>query len=111
QGEKPLRDILRFLWSGTFSPNEAVDRSPVSTAKVFKRFLCRWRFTLCLQHHAPVCCNERCRSDRCRTTRGVRSHVIWSGGHSLITVKRGTESKPACSGTDGGFCLGANLLQ
>src|SRR5215471_9408335 len=54
QSEKALCKILRLLWPGTLSPHEAINGSPIGAAKSFKRLLCRWRFTLRLQHQAPV---------------------------------------------------------
>src|SRR5260370_98246 len=54
QGKKTLSEILRLLWPNTLPPHEAINGSPVSAAKTFQRLLGRRRFTLCLQHHAPV---------------------------------------------------------
>src|SRR5206468_8361287 len=52
--EKTLSEILCLLSPNTLSLQEAKNRSPISVAKFLKRFLCRRRFALCLQHHAPV---------------------------------------------------------
>src|SRR4029453_11747961 len=52
--KKTLRKILSFLRPGTLSPHKAVNGSPINPAEFFKCLLCRWRFPLCLQHHAPV---------------------------------------------------------
>ena len=56
--------------------DEAINRPPVSAAKIFQRLLGRRRFALCIQHHAPVgggkhrrCCNERFRQSRLVTSR------------------------------------------
>jgi hypothetical protein len=46
QRKKTLREILRLLGPDILSPNEAINRSPISAAKLLKRFLSRWRFTL-----------------------------------------------------------------
>ena len=69
-----------------------------------------WRFTLCLQHHAPVRGGKHRRGDRRRASRGLRSRVIGRGVHSLITVKRLGESKPAPTATHIGCPVGALTL-
>src|SRR4029077_8125274 len=45
--------------SRTFSPDKAIDRSPISAAEFLERLLCRWRLALRLQHHAPVGSRKR----------------------------------------------------
>jgi F0F1-type ATP synthase beta subunit len=47
QRKKTLREILCLLGFDTLSPNEAINRSPISAAKLLQRFLSRWRFVLC----------------------------------------------------------------
>jgi len=47
-----------FLWSGPLSPDETINRSPVSAAKFLERFLRRWRVALRLQHYTPVRCSK-----------------------------------------------------
>src|SRR5262245_15376891 len=54
QDKKRLSKILRFLWCSAFSPDEAINRSPVGAAKFFQRLLSRWRLPLCFKDHAPV---------------------------------------------------------
>jgi hypothetical protein len=51
--------IIRFLASSALSPDEAINRSPISAAKFFERFLCCRRFTLCREHHTPMRCGKR----------------------------------------------------
>src|SRR5262249_34850293 len=60
--KKSLRKILRFLRPRPLSAHKAIDRSPINAAKFFECFLCRWRFTLCLQHDAPVRGSKRRRA-------------------------------------------------
>src|SRR5207253_10060108 len=57
--KKTLRNVLRLLWSKALSSDEAIHRSPISAAKVFQGLLCRGRFALRLQHHAPLSGGER----------------------------------------------------
>src|SRR5207245_10253273 len=52
--KKSLGNILRLCRSNALSPEEAVDRSPVHAAKFLERFVCSWRFSLRLKHHAPM---------------------------------------------------------
>src|SRR6266478_343768 len=52
--KETLGEILRLLWSNTLSPYEAVNRSPISAAKLLQRFPCCWRFALRLKYHAPM---------------------------------------------------------
>src|SRR5262245_34331578 len=63
--EKSLGDILCFFWPNTLSLHETINRSPICAAKVLQRLLCRWRFTLCLQHHGPVRGRKRDRPVLC----------------------------------------------
>src|SRR5207245_8538910 len=62
KSKKTLRKILRFLRPGPLSPHIAVNGSPINPAEFFKCLLCRWRFALCLQHHAPVRSSKRRRA-------------------------------------------------
>src|SRR5947199_262069 len=98
QREETLREILRLLWPNPLSPHEAIDGSPISAAKFFERFLCRWRFNLCLQHDAPMCRRKRdttLLSRNCWTNAGQRSHLILRR-HTAIKVK-----SPAVAGQQG----------
>src|SRR5439155_21482811 len=52
--EKTLSEVLSVRWPNPLSPDEAINRSPIHAAKFFERSLCRGRFPLCLQHHAPM---------------------------------------------------------
>src|SRR5215831_12149713 len=80
--EETLRDIFRLLRLGTFSPDKAVDRSPVCAAKILKRLLCCWRFTLrlssttlqCVVANAPGLADVRSIVLTEVTSRGQRSH-------------------------------------
>src|SRR6266496_5219118 len=58
QCKETLSKIFRFLRLNALSPNEAINRSPISAAKFFERRLCCWCWTLRLQHHTPVSCSE-----------------------------------------------------
>src|SRR6476659_5016145 len=60
--EKPLGNILCCLSPNALSPNEAINWAPIGAAKLLQRLLCRWRFPLCLQHHAPVRGRKRYRA-------------------------------------------------
>src|SRR5262245_53674577 len=54
QGEKTLGQIFGFLCSNAFSPNEAINRSPIGATKFFQSLLCRWRLTLRFKDDAPI---------------------------------------------------------
>ena len=62
QRKKRLSTIFRFLWRAAFSPNEAVNRSPIRVTEFFQRCLCGWCGTLRLQHYAPIGRSERHRA-------------------------------------------------
>ena len=51
---KTLCKILRLLWPCPLSPHEAINGAPIGAAKAFKGLLRRWRFTLRLEHDAPM---------------------------------------------------------
>src|SRR5262249_2858913 len=79
----------------TTSPNETVNGSPICAAKLFERFLCRRRFALCLQHHAPM------RRGKSRpavmsisANRAQRRQVVLSGGHMTIELRSHVRFKP-----------------
>jgi len=102
QREETLREILRLLWPNPLSPHEAIDGSPISAAKFFERFLCRWRFALRFKHYAPVRGSKgHCAVLRASDKRGQRTHFI-IGTHAAIKVKSCAKIKPACNGTDAG---------
>src|SRR5207247_40710 len=57
--KKTLRNILRLLSSKAHSSDEAIDKSPISAAKVVQGLLCRGRFALRLQHLGPLSGGKR----------------------------------------------------
>src|SRR5207248_11050369 len=96
--KKALSDVLCLCWWKTLSPQKSENWSPVGTAKFSQRLLCRRRFALCFQHHAPVRCRKRKAALlSARTARNRWSHLIRSRAHSTIQVKNITKSKPVCS--------------
>ena len=68
-----------------------------------------WRFTLCLQHHAPVRGGKHRRGDRRRASRAHCSQLIGSGAHTVITVIRRSEIKPVYNGIDVGSWARSSL--
>src|ERR1041385_625917 len=62
QCEEALSEIFCLFRVGALPSYETVDRAPVGATKLFERFLCCRRFTLRLQHYAPVRGRKR---DRC----------------------------------------------
>src|SRR5438067_2352116 len=84
-GPKPLSSVPDASWS------------PMHAAGFLQRAVCRRRFTLCVQHHAPVRCRERKAALLfARTACSRWSHLIRSRAHSTIQVISISESKPAC---------------
>src|SRR5439155_17075350 len=62
KSKKTLREILRFLGTNTLSSHNAVNGPPINPAELFKCLMCRRRFALSLQHHAPVRSDKRRRA-------------------------------------------------
>ena len=87
--------VLCFRRRDALSPNEAINGSPISATKFFERFLCRWRFALCLQHYAPMRSGKRRRAVMSiSANRAQRRQVVFSGGHFAIELKTPAEIKP-----------------
>src|SRR5262249_47835165 len=93
--KKALRKILCFFSASTLSSHKAVNGPPINAAEFFKRRLCRRRFALCFQHHAPM------RSSKSRPTvisvsanRGQRRHAVLGGGHMTMELRTRAEFKP-----------------
>src|SRR5206468_7791176 len=86
--EKTLGDILRFFRPNTLPLYEGINGPPINAAEFLERFLCRGRFTLCLQHHAPMRCSKAHRSilPGPESFRGINrgSPLILSSAHSAI---------------------------
>src|SRR6184192_4176359 len=96
--EESLGEIFSFFWPTTLSLHKTVNGSPVNTAEFFPRFLRRWRFTLRLQHHAPVRGRERGPAILpARTNLRRRRTLIQCRAHTAIQVTARAKSKPACS--------------
>jgi hypothetical protein len=89
-----LGKILCLRWANALSSEEAINGSPISATKLFKRLLRRWRFALRLYHHAPVGGGKR-RRTLISASRTQRRHVILSGGHIAIELKTPAKIKPA----------------
>src|SRR5213596_2096390 len=94
KSEKTLREILRFLRPSPLSPHKAVNGPPINPAEFSKCLMCRRRFTLCLQHHAPVRSDKRRRAViSISANRTLRSHLTISRDHAPIQLKTRMESK------------------
>ncbi len=91
--KKTLGKILRFLMAASLPPNECVKWPPVNAAKCFERLASRRRFTLRLQHHAPMRGGECHRTMLRISANGARgSHLI--SRHAPIQLKAHAEIKP-----------------
>src|SRR4030095_9461958 len=77
ESKKTLREILGVLGADTLSSHKPVEWPPISPAKLFERLLRRWRFTLRLQHHAPM------RSSKCDRS-ALRTSANFSQWRHLI---------------------------
>jgi hypothetical protein len=73
--------------------------SPIDAAKLFERFVCRWRFTLRFQHYAPRRGRKRgpaMLSPSCQINRGQLANAFGViNRHAGIQVKNRAEIKPA----------------
>ena len=54
QREETLGKILRLLLSGSLAASRSINRSPIGATKFFECLLCRGRFALRFQDHAPM---------------------------------------------------------
>src|SRR5215469_1329252 len=90
--EETLRQVLGLFDRATFSPDEGVNRRPISATEFFQRLLCRWRPILRRQHYAPVSCCE-CRPVLC-TWGGPIPRGLAVNRHALIQTKNLAKSKP-----------------
>src|SRR5439155_22346841 len=93
--EKSLSEILRFLRSVAFAPDEAVQWPPVGSAKLFQRRFSLRRFALRCQHHAPMRSGERDSAVLSTLTNRTPRRSVINRRHATIQAKTSHENKAA----------------
>src|SRR5206468_9172766 len=96
--EKSLSEILRFLRSVAFAPDEAVQWPPVGSAKLFQRRPSLRRFALRCQHHAPMRSGERDSAVLSTLTNRTPRRSVINRRHAPIQAKSRVMIKPAYLG-------------
>src|SRR4051794_9408418 len=74
-------------------PHVTMDRPPIRPAKFFESLLCRRRFTLCLEHHAPVRGSKDRRINHGLVARAQRRQRMFRRRHIKMQTNDGTKGK------------------
>src|SRR5206468_2867432 len=86
--KKSLSEILRFLRSIAFAPDESVKRPPVGSTKLFQRRFSLRRFALRCQHHAPTRGGKRDSAVLSTLTNRTPRRPVINRRHAPIQAKR-----------------------